>query len=95
MRLPIEIWRNIFDYDPTYHVAFQRVIQDIELIMTKRLSSDYFDGSCEYWPGYFRFYKNGAWHTATFSEKSYNLFLIRLFNEKNGTFFQHFHQINK
>lgn len=93
MYIPTEIWRNIFDYDPTYHAAFKKVIQDINLIMTKKLSSDYFDGPCQYWPTYFRFFQNGVWYTAMYTEQRYNLYLIRLYNEKSGTFCQHLHRL--
>jgi hypothetical protein len=93
MHLPNEVWKKIYDFDPTYHIKFQDVIQDIKLMTTKKLSNDYFDGPSQYWPDYFRFYQKGVWYTAVYTEKSYNLFSIFLYNEKNGTFCQHLHRL--
>lgn len=93
MMLPPEILRSIFEFDPTYHEYFGRVLHDIRLLTTQRLASDYFDGSSQCHPTYFRFLQRGIWYTATYTEESHNVFNVILYNEQNGTFGRHLHRL--
>lgn len=93
MYLPNEIWILIFEFDITYHKNYENVMRDIHLLTTKKLAQDYFDGPTQHWPTYFRFFQNGVWHTAKYTEIIYNKFDILLYNETTGSFCRHLHTI--
>jgi hypothetical protein len=88
-----ELWKNIFEFDPTYHEHFKYVLEEINLLMTKKLADNYFDGSSQHWPKHFRFFQNNVWYTADYIEQSYNLYHVVLYNEKYGTYAKHLHHV--
>jgi hypothetical protein len=93
MNLPSELTKNIFEFDSTYHEHFQHVVKEINLFTTKKLALDYFDGICQHWPTYFRFFQNGIWYTAEYFELKYNRFFVTLYNEEYGTCSLHVHEV--
>lgn len=93
-QLPPELWRLVFEFDPTYREHFGGVLEQINLLTTKRLASDYVDLPCQHYRRHFRFYQKGIWYTAKYTESEHNVFHVTLFNEQNGTFGQHLHRVN-
>lgn len=92
-RLPPELWRLIFQFDPTYKEYFGRVLEQINLLTTIRLASNYVDQSCQHFPNYFRFQQRGIWYTAKYNEDEYDVFSVTLYNEQTGTFGHHLHRL--
>ena len=93
-RLPGDVWMRIWEFDPTYHGHLRDyILPEIRVLRSRRLAKDYYDGESDCAPGHFRFYQNETWFTAVFEETDWNVFLIKLFNERRGTFCTHRHRI--
>lgn len=92
MKLPIDIWRHIWQYDGTFlHYFSEFILPEIQLLRSRILAADYFDGYSECAPASFRFFQNSIWYTARFRELYYGCYFITLYNEHDGTFCQHVH----
>jgi len=93
---PNDIWRLIWQYDGTYSTYFSnRVLPEISVLKCRELAADYFEGTSECYPSFFRFFQNSVWYTAQFEESTYGHYHITLYNETNGYFCRHLHTPRK
>ena len=98
-QLPHVLQTEIFLWDSTFHDLFRKCIQEMEIIISKKLATIYLDRSIERSHGYFEFtyqvyqyhleQRERHCHHVTIDEKTrgkkYRTYILRDLNKTNGT----------
>lgn len=85
-RLPTEIQRIIYEFDPTYREYFSSsILSHFSKFQAQQLATSFFYGKSQVFKSHFRFLERGVWYTVEFEELSYHKYRLKCWNESKGT----------